>query len=107
MSDYNHALAITVPATLLTIAQTISRALDPDVGGYYSWQISEDGLTISTSAPCTSDFKVQAEYMLANPQALFDACAADYAARWADLVPPTLEECESFCGGVIAPAATE
>lgn len=103
MSNYDHTLSITLPAALLPIAQSISRALDPDVGGSESWTLTEAGDTITTSTPCTSEFYEQAQYMLTDPAALHAACAADYAARWADLVPPTLEECESFCNGVIYP----
>jgi len=103
MSGYDATLSITLPAGLIDIAKSISRALDPDVGGEDSWTPSEDGLTISTSTPCTSGFAAQAEYMLAHPEALFQAVTADYAARWADLVPPTLAECEQFCAGVIVP----
>lgn len=98
---YDATIAIKLPAELLPIASSISRSLDPDVGGFDSWTLSEDGLTISTSTPCTTAFAAQAEYMLAHPEALHAACAADYAERWVDLVPPTLSECEQFCAGVI------
>ena len=101
MNNYDQTLSIKLPAGLLLIASSISRALDPDVGGYDSWSLSEDGLTISTSTPCTSTFKAQAEYMLAHPEALHTAVSQDYAARWTDLVPPTLEECVAFCDGVV------
>ena len=33
--------------------------------------------------------------------AVHAAVAADYAARWQELVAPTLAECESFCNSVI------
>lgn len=37
----------------------------------------------------------------AELQALLDAVvSADYAARWPELVPPTLAECEAFCSAV-------
>ena len=104
---YDSTLSISLPAELADIAAAVGRALDPDVGGADSFTLSEDGLTISTSTPCTSSFAQQAAYMLANPQALFAAVSQDYAARWADLVPPTLAECEAFCDGVIAPEVTE
>ena len=100
---YDATLSISLPAELLDIASRISRALDPDVGGFNSWVLSEDGLTISTSTPCTAEFAQQAAYMLTHPEALHAAVSADYAARWADLVPPTLAECEQFCLGVIVP----
>jgi len=101
MSGYDATLSITLPAALADIAKSISRALDPDVGGEDSWTLSEDGLTISTSTPCTNHFAAQAQYMLTHPEALHAAVSADYAARWADMTPPTLAECESFCAGVI------
>ena len=103
MSGYTTSLSISLPAELADIAAAIGRALDPDVGGADSFTLSDDALTISTSTPCTSAFAQQAAYMLANPQALHAAVSADYAARWADLVPPTLAECEQFCSGVIVP----
>lgn len=107
MSGYTETLSIKLPSSLLEIASRISRALDPDVGGADSFTLSSDGLTISTSTPCTSAFAQQAAYMLTHPEALFSAVSADYAARWADLVPPTLAECEQFCAGVIVPEVAE
>jgi len=98
---YDSTLSISLPAGLSDIAAMIGLALDPDTGGNRSFSLSEDGLTISTSTPCTSAFAQQAAYMLANPEALHAAVSADYAARWADLVPPTLAECKQFCAGVV------
>ena len=104
---YDATLSISLPAALAPIAAAIGRALDPDVGGADSFRLSEDGITISTSTPCTSHFLAQAAYMLSHPEALFAAVSADYAARWADLVPPTLAECEQFCVGLIVPDAPD
>ena len=101
MSNYNHTLSITLPANLADIASAIGRALDPDQGGSKSFTPSEDGLTISTSTPCTEEFYAQAQYMLANPEALHSAVSADYAARWGELVVPTLDECTTFCTSII------
>ena len=100
---YDATLSISLPAALAPIAAAIGRALDPDVGGADSFTLSSDELTISTSTPCTSAFAQQAAYMLSHPEALHAAVSQDYAARWADLVPPTLAECEAFCAGVIVP----
>jgi len=83
------------------IAAAIGRALDPDQGGDKSFVLSEDALTISTSTPCTEEFAQQAGYMLTHPEALHQAVSADYAARWSDLVQPTLAECEQFCAEAI------
>jgi len=99
MTAYSHTLSLRLPASLLPIAQAISRAMDVDVGGYDSWQI--DGDTIITSTPCTSEFYDQAMAMLADPALLHAAVSADYSARWSDLTPPTLSDCEAFIAGVI------
>jgi hypothetical protein len=96
--QYTHTLTLTLPASMLPIAQAISRALDPDVGGYASW--TEAGDTITTTTPCTEAFAAQAQAMLADPALLHGAVVADYAARWADMTPPTLAECEQFCNEV-------
>ena len=38
---------------------------------------------------------------MTNPEALFMAMQSAYAERWADLVPPTLEECQQFIAAII------
>lgn len=101
MTAYSHTLSLRLPASLLPIAQAISRALDPDSGGADSWMV--DGDTIFTAGPCTEDFYLQAQAMLADPQLLFAAVAWDYSQRWQDLDPPTLAECEAFVNGIIQP----
>ena len=107
MNRYTHTLTLALPYTpeLADIASRIGRALDPDVGGADSWSrevISTDGDepvygdTLRCSTPCTEEFHAQALAMLANPALLHGAVAADYAARWTDLTPPTLGEVEQF-----------
>ena len=106
MSNYDHRLNITIPPELLLIGKSISRALDNDVGGWDSWTPVLDGETIvayTTSTPCTAGFYEQALYMLANPEVLHRAVSDDYFVRWADLDPPTLEECQAFCAAVVLP----
>lgn len=103
MSDYVEVISIKLPAELAEIASKVGRAMDSDVGGADSFTLSSDGLTISTSALCTASYKQQADYLLANPTNLYAYCSADYAARWPDLTPPTLAECEQFCISVIFP----
>ena len=101
MTAYSHTLSLRLPASLLPIAQAISKALDPDAAGENSWMV--DGETIFTAGPCTEDFYNQAQAMLADPQLLFAAVAWDYSQRWQDLDPPTLAECEAFVNGIIQP----
>ena len=97
MPNYDATLTIRVDASLADIASKIGRAFDPDVGGADSFRLDPDGLTISTTTPCTSDFKISAKAMLADHSILFSACSLDYAVRWTGLTPLTLNECEAFC----------
>jgi len=107
--SYTARLIVTIPPELLDIGRAITRALDVDVGGYHSWTPVRDDPADPESAivsyvadtPCTPNFREQALVMLAQPELLYGAVAADYAARWGELVPPTLDECVSFCGGAV------
>ena len=101
MTAYNHTFSIRLNADVADIAAAIGRALDSDVGGDKSFTLSEDGLTISTSTPCTEAFYLQAQAMLTDPAMLHYAVSQDYATRWPDLVAPTLAECEAFIAAVL------
>lgn len=105
MSSYSERLTLTLPASLLDIANSIARAMDPDAGGAETYRLVEGSPTITMTTPCTPEFKAQAQYMMANPDALHAAVAADYAVRWPDLPVPTLADCQAFCAGII-PEAT-
>ena len=101
MTAYNHTFSITLSSDVAPIAAAIGRALDSDVGGDKSFVLSEDGLTISTSTPCTEAFYLQAQAMLTDPAMLHAAVSQDYSTRWPDLTAPTLAECEQFIGAVL------
>lgn len=100
--SYTETLTITIPAELYDVACSISRALDPDVGGAHSFGPRlDDASQYTTTTPCTPAFRAQALAMLADPAMLHAAVSADYAARWPDLTPPTLAECKAFCAGAL------
>ncbi len=110
MSNYDHKLIITISPEVLDIGKRVARSLDPDAGGWHSFTPVTDGETITAyvaDTPCTQGFYAQALAMLEAPEMLHYAVTADYAARWADLVPPTLEECEQFCAAVVLPVEPE
>ena len=100
MADYSERFNLTLSDTVKDIAAKVGKGFDPDAGGEYSFHDNGDG-TISTSTPCTPEFKAQGEYLMTNPDALFMAMQADYAERWADLEPPTLAECQQFIEAII------
>lgn len=98
--SYSARFNLKLNASVADIAAKIGKGFDPDVGGENSFVDNGDG-TISTSTPCTPEFKAQGEYLMTNPEALFMAMQSAYAERWADLVPPTLAECEAFINAII------
>lgn len=95
---YDHTITMSVSLDQLETAKRISRALDPDVGGYEAFQQrSEDGTKAIYSTPCTASFASNAAMLLALPDELLAVVAADYAMRWAGLLVPTIEEVTAFC----------
>ena len=100
--SYTASITITVPAALYSVACAIARVLDPDVGGAESFGPErEDATEYTTTTPCVPAFARQALAMSSDPAMLHYAVSADYAARWPDLTPPTLAECEAFCAGAV------
>ena len=51
-------------------------------------------MSYTTTTPCVPASAAQALAIASNPAMLHYAVTADYAARWPDLTPPTLAECE-------------
>lgn len=100
MANYSATFKLTLSDTVKDIAAKVGKGFDPDTKGEDSFTDNGDG-TISTSTPCTPEFKAQGDYLMTNPDALFMTMQAAYAERWADLVPPTLEECQQFLAAII------
>ena len=97
---YSARFNLTLSDTVKDIAAKVGKGFDPDSGGEHSFHDNGDG-TISTSTPCTPEFKAQGEYLMTNPDALFMAMQGAYAERWPDLTPPTLAECQQFIAAII------
>lgn len=94
MNIYTHTFKLSVPLELADLASAIGRAMDQDSGGADSFH-EVDGVLVCETL-CTEGFYMQAQAMLSDPTLLHYAVTADYAARWPDLTPPTLDECEMF-----------
>jgi hypothetical protein len=102
MSRFDATLTIRVPAALASLAASIGRAMDPDVGGAESFRDDADNAdTLICTTPCRAEFKAQALAMLSNPALLYHAVTDDYARRWPELPPPTLEDCEQFVAAAV------
>jgi len=124
MSGYNKLLSILLDATvpnIEAIAANIGRAFDPDVGGDKSFtaeteyqslpDIDGERTTVTanvltTASVCTAEFAEQAKYLLNHADNLYSAVQHDYVVRWADLAPPTREECEVFINSILVFEAT-
>ena len=106
MTGYDSQITITVPASLADVAAMIGRAMDADTGGAESFSRDIAGYdaegeavyadTITCRTVCTSAFRERAIAMLNDPAILHYAGVVDYAQRWTDLTPPTLEQCVNF-----------
>lgn len=98
---YDHTITMSVSLDQLETAKRISRALDPDVGGYDAFQQqNEEGTRAIYTSPCTADFASSAAMLIMVPAELHAVVAADYAARWHNLPVPTLDEIAAFCADV-------
>ena len=106
-------LTMTLPYTEANaeIAAKLGRAFDPDIAGHLSFTRTITGYdgetpvygdTLTCRTGCTAEFKAQALAMLGNAAMLHHVVQTDYAARWPELTPPTLSECEAFLAVVEA-----
>lgn len=106
MSDYR--VTVNVPVEQAATASAVGRAMDVDVGGADSFVPVYDAYD-SQGKPVGQPASLQAQtwaseafaqmfaYLITNPQGLAMAVAADYAARWPDLEPPSSEDIAAFC----------
>lgn len=91
----DYRVTVTVPVDHRDTASAIGRAMDIDVGGADSFIETDGVLTAQTWA--SEAFASMFAYLIASPQGLLMAVAADYEACWPDLAPPDLPAIEAFC----------
>lgn len=83
-----------MPEGVLLVDATTGLPIPTDaLGGVTLAELLGAVLPVSPNVACGSGA------VDANPAMLHYAVATDYAARWPDLTPPTLAECEAFCAG--------
>lgn len=104
----SYRVTVTVPVELSAVASAVGRAMDVDVGGEHSFMPvyaehddqgkpvgQPTGLQAKTWA--SEAFAAMFAYLLGNPHGLHMAVAADYAARWPELEPPSSDDIAAFC----------
>lgn len=106
MTTYTHNIVCIIPVPLNEIAAHVGRALDPDTGGAESFGIalSANGKTPVThyvlDTLCDSEFAQAAPWLL-DAVLLHGSICRDYALRWPDVDPPTVEAVTTFCAGCV------
>lgn len=105
-------ICITIPGTaeMYQIGYAISLALNPDKGDVSNFgpelRMDADGNLVRPDVyttfdfPCSESFAATAQALAADANLMHAAVTADYAQRWPELTPPTLEQCEAFCAAV-------
>lgn len=93
MSDYR--VTVTVPLELADVASAVGRAMDIDVGGADSF-VERDGVLVAQTWSSEA-FAQMFAYLIASPQGLHMAVAADHESRWPELEPPSGEYIAAFC----------
>ena len=104
---YSERITLVIPIELVEVAKRVSRAMDPDIGGYDAFQLPADeegnaipATTVSYTTNCVPEFAQAIAFFKAEPTLLHESVLRDYAARWPEETPPTLAEVEAFCAAV-------
>lgn len=93
-------ITIKVPLALRDLANRISRALEPDVGGYHVFDSLADEMHAIAQIPTCERYVANFLELHQDVAALHAFVAADYSARWPDFDCPTPAEVSEFCSVV-------
>jgi len=104
-TPYESTLTIAVPMSLMPVAAPIAQAFDPLSGGAHSFDIlratdSNGNTWALCHSPATTETAAGLPFLQANPNYLYGSVMLDFADRWPDEMPPTVEECTAFCEGI-------
>ena len=89
-------IKLTVPASVLHTAKLASQAMDPDVGGFNAFEIVEDDARYSYTVDVSDQYFEAFSAFLQMPDLLRDSIARDFAQRFPESTPPTLDDCAAF-----------
>lgn len=93
-------LKMRIPAEVLEAAKLAAQAFDPDTGGYDSWQPTDDHGRRLFVCEISEEYFEAFPVLKLYPDYLLDAITRDFAARFPDTQPPTLEALTAFCEAV-------
>jgi hypothetical protein len=90
--------------TIYAQGSAIAAAFDPDTGGAESFSIiratdAQGNVYAACHAGCSDIFPNTCTALMMDANALKAAVDADYAARFSNLTPPTLADCQAFILG--------
>lgn len=110
MGKYTSGIFVAVPESLLPIALPIAQAFDPDTGGAKSFdtiRATKDGVTYAICyTPATPEIAGGLNYFQTITGALYQYVTSDFATRWPEETPPTLEDCEEFRTNIVVVTGT-
>lgn len=96
MSD----ITFKVPITLKELANRVSRALEPDTGGYFVFDsLSDDEFALAIMPTC--ERYAQNLLSISTAEELNTYVVEDYKSRWSKLEPPTNSEIALFFNSLI------
>lgn len=90
-------LKMRIPASVLEAAKLAAQAFDPDVGGYDSWQLTDDQGRHLFICDVSQEYFEAFPVIKFYPEYLLDAITRDFAERFPDTQPPSLEALTAFC----------
>lgn len=100
MSEWNHTVCMLYVGDPV-VANKIARSFDPDTGGDRTFALNASTTGLEPATHCVVDTSAKDIFIgylsqMTDPHILEAFVDQDYAARWPDLEPPSLNECVEF-----------
>ena len=93
-------LKMRIPASVLEAAKLAAQAFDPDVGGYESWSLTDNQGRHLFVCEVSEEYFEAFPVLKFYPEHLLTAIERDFALRFPDTQPPSLEALTAFCEAV-------
>lgn len=90
-------LTLIVPESCLQAAKIASKAFDPDVGGEDAFQVVEADGRYSYTVDASPEYAEAFTAFKLYPELLLQSIELDFAQRFPDATPPSLEALTAFC----------